>query len=611
MYSPGRHYRDVPRGLADNLAWRAGVLKGAADERTRRGLIEVCRRDIIFWVNTFCWQMNPLKSGHELGPFVLYEAFQDEAILTILEWIERGESGLIEKSRAMGGTYLNMFAFDWLSTFHPNKKFLVISRSEMAVDKLGDTDSIFGKLDVTHHYMPQWLTGPILRRKMIYEYVRSGSVITGEASTGKAGVGGRATAILLDEFSQVKEDSEVRQRTASTSNCRIFNGTHLGLDTEFYRISQQPEIKKLQMHWTKHPDKIAGLYEYDPVRPTVPKIIDPTYEFPRDYQFVLDGSPTGGPFPGVRSPWYDWMCGQIGNTRGVAMDLDINPTGSVSQVFDPIVIADLKRRWAREPVFRGELEIDRDTARGAEFKARKDGRLLMWINQVPTGGPPPSKYVMGWDIALGTGATPSCGSIVDGRTGCKVAEYANSYISPDDLGAYAVALAWAFKDETGSPAKMAWEANGPGIRFGLKVIELGFRHIYYRTDDLRVSKKASVRPGWYPTPEGKGVLIMGYDAALKTGAFMNPSKLALEETLGFRRNIRGHVETGESVSRDDPSGSGVNHGDRVIADALACMLAKDVEKVRAREAADVIPYGSIAWRRAERALRELDVEQTG
>ena len=105
-------------------------------------------------------------------------------------------------------------------------------------------------------------------------------------------------------------------------------------------------------------------------------------------------------------------------------------------------------------------------------------------------------------------------------------------------------------------------------------------------------------PGWYPSVNSKRLLLEEYRAALHARSFINRSWDALDECLSFRYTLQGTVEHGrEATGGDDPSGARANHGDRVIADALAWMLArKYAQSARPDDPDEVVP-GSLAWRR--------------
>ena len=185
---------------------------------------------------------------------------------------------------------------------------------------------------------------------------------------------------------------------------------------------------------------------------------------------------------------------------------------------------------------------------------------------------PAAEYGIGADISGGVGSTPSCLSIIR-ITGEKVGEYVNAHIKPIPFAVLAVAICRLFADEGGNGAYFVWEQQGPGVPFGQAVIDLGYRHLYFKINGY--DKSVSNKPGWYPGPEMKRVLLEDYKAALVDGSFFNPSDRALEQCLEFRYDRQGRPEHPGEVQTDDPAAGRVNHGDLVIADGLAWMLAKD------------------------------------
>lgn len=594
----------MPKPLLENLKFRRFILTRAAkSKRLQTALLDVCRNDFFLWVNCFVLQFNPNTIGTaspEIGPFVTWE-FQEDAAREILAAIETRKDLVIEKSREMGASWLCLLILTWFYLFHPWKKFLVISRSEEAVDKPDDPDSLFWKIDFVLEHLPAWMTAGSKRRKKGYKHLHNKSTIIGQASTGKAGVGGRATAMFIDEFSQIREDYEVLQRTSDTTSCRIFNGTHVGLETAFYNLTNPSQtsllaVKKLVMHWTQHPDKRRGLYRYDAENNKV-EILDKSYAWPPNYDFQKDGRPTGGPHPGVRSPWYDDQVGRKGSARAVAMDLDIDPRGSVSQFFDPFLIRNLIGTYAAAPDWEGDLLFEEDSGQPIRLQHRLGGPLRLWC---PLHGdkPAPGIYAFGCDVSTGEGASPSCASGGKWPEGEKVVEYASAFIEPGMFGAMMVALCRLFAQADGTAARLAWEIAGPGLTFGKKVVQLGFGNIYYReVNPVAAGGKQSETPGWLSTPSSKPVLLRDYLEGLRTRQFLNRSERALDETLAFKYTKTGGIEHGGESSVDDPTGARVNHGDLVIADSLCWRLLRAMGKVGKKKEETEVKYGSLAWRR--------------
>ena len=625
MLSPGQYYKDVPTDLDGNLDYRQRLLEICRTEpQYRAAVMEMCRRDIMFFISAFVVQYNPKAKGKEgkRGPFIPWEC-QEAALLAspdrpyrfplgdsviviehgLLWCYEHDKTAVIEKSREMGASWLFLILQVWMCLFHDYIQVLNISRSADAVD-CKSPNSLFWKIRFIHDYLPDWLKGAIKTQEMYFEYQRTKSYITGEASTGRSGVGGRASWIFIDEFPMIHSNDAVdlRERTANTADCRFFNGTHQGIDTEFYKLTQQPEIVKIQMHWTQHPKKCIGLYRASVRGELEP--LDTTYQFTQDYPAQLDGKPEGGPYPGIRSIFYDKKVAEIGSTRGAAMELDINPMGSSSQFFEPMMIRRLILSPAcTDPYWEGDLVLEKDQFR---FSPCPRGPLKLWTNLDHEGKPPFGKYAAGADVSNGNGKTNSCFSIVNATTGEKVLEYATPFLQPYPFAERCVWLCRQFVDHNGTTTMFAWETPGPGSDLGVRVIELGYLRVYYRTNEMQPFKRGPAdTPGWWSgNPEHKKLLLGDYNAALLNGQMANRSKEALGECVFFKWSDDG-LKVYHSGEKDDkdPSGAGVNHGDRVIADALAWKMAKELGVTRRtkeqREAPQQIPLYSLAWFKAK------------
>ena len=336
------YHKRVPRTAAENRQYRDDLLKFAEKSKSfQETQRQMCKADFLYYVNAYCDQYNPKHIGDEFGPFMTWP-FQEVAANKILDHILRQRDLVIEKSREVGASWLCLLIEDWMMKFWSGKKFLLVSRSAEAVDQPGDSDCLFWKLDFIRERQPAWLL-PKIRRKWMLISADNGSSITGQASTGKAGVGGRATAMFIDEFSQIREAYDLMSQTSDTSCCRIYNFTHLGPGNAAYELSQRPNIAKVVMHWSEHPEKNVGLYmssahpkllKRGPYRFPVKEMEHVNiHKFPSEYQFVKSGKPLGGPFPGLRSPWYDNEVLRRNSDRNVAINLDINAQGATSQTY--------------------------------------------------------------------------------------------------------------------------------------------------------------------------------------------------------------------------------------------------------------------------------------
>ena len=601
-----KHYQRVPVEYLANVRYRRMVVeKASKDKAFKKNIIRMCEEDPLFYIYTFVWTYNPKNEGTYLPirvPFLRWE-YQEEAFKEVFAAL--GEDDMIvEKSRDMGASWIFLLAFHWVWKFKRDRSFLITSRNEDLVDKTGDSDCLFWKLDFIDENLPSWLkTKGLYRIDMHIENKENKCTIDGVAATGEIARGGRRTAVLIDEFASFKinDGYKVLMATRDATECRFFNSTPKGAGNAFYDATKLKDIRKLRMHWTAHPLKRAGLYKREENKPV--ELLDKGYVYPKGYEFIDDGK--------IRSKWYDREEGRCVNKVEIAQELDIEYSGSDYQFFDSRTIDKLISE-SIPPVLHGNVLYDPITHQCSGFDENKRGNFWMW--EKLDGAEKPNAiergYIIGADIASGTGASNSVLSIVKAFNGEKVAEYANPNLLPSEFATLAFVLANWFRAKDGESAFLIWEANGPGREFGRRITDLGYRKVYFRKKEDEIGTSRSSFPGWWSNGNTKAALLGEYRRALKCGMFINRSKEALTECLYY---IQGTADIYHSASRNDidPTGARDNHGDRVIADAVACW---QISRTIGREALPEpgkereIPYGSYAWRRerAEKAKREKE-----
>lgn len=634
--SSGEWHKRVPRDYLANLKFRRKLLDLCRHDReAQAAVIYACKNDFLAFTNLFILQFNPLSKTEidRMGPFITWP-YQEKILMMeppvgkgILWCYEKDRTVVVEKSRDMGASWLFLIFQVWLCLFHDSVQALNISKSADAVDSKSK-NSLFQKIRFILKHLPDWLKGQVEDTKLHFGSSRTSSEITGEASTGRAGTGGRATVIFIDEFSKIKEDTQVRTGTASVADCRFFNGTHEGVQTEFYNLTEAAktgEVVKIQMHWTRHPRKNRQMYsweaemgrprywKYDEEYDELVETRNPVNPFPEDYPWNRTTAPAGGPHPGIRSVWYDTKSVEIGGPREVAMELDINPTGAASQFYDPLTIRRL-RLAVREPMWTGDIIYDSDTAKPRKLDPHQSGPLSLWLAPGLTAAGhlchvTPSKYVIGADLGTGSGATPSCLSIFDCVRGHKVGSYVEFWKDAKQMAWIAVALGYLFHDSSGEGARLAWETPGPGLAFGTEVLnEINYRRIHWKEEIFKDGLYPTDTPGWCATSGTKRSLHMEYRAALQADEFVNFDDLALEETLSYVY-AGGSIEHSSAKKNRDAAAEGVNHGDRVVADALAWMMAKK-EAGRVVDEEAVITYAVPNSIQGRREYREEQLRLT-
>jgi len=559
--------KGVPKTLLGNLSYRQRVETAAKDLRQVPLLRKMCKEDPLFFLNAFAWTYDNRKKPSGI-PFITWP-FQDEAFLTLLNSIETGEDILIEKSRDMGASWLCLMAFTWSWLFEPGRGYLCMSAKEDLVDKPGDPDSLFWKIDFVVNRLPAGVRPmeyrPKLHRKFLhFENPANGSVIDGASTTSDTGRGGRRTAMLLDEFASVPNGREVLAATADATPCRIFNSTPKGTVDAFYEKVCDEGCKKLRLHWTLHPEKAKGQY------------------------FGEKGE--------ARSPWYDAQCKRR-TAREIAQELDICYISAGSTFFVSQEVEKHIASFGLPPVARGVLLADGETLKPEKFLPDPNGDLFLWLEKPD----PAQKYVIGVDIAAGTGirSSSSVVSVWSKTTMEKVAEFASQHIRPDKLAKLVASMGWYFGNDK-EKAFVIWECNGgSGVQFTIDFLASGYRNIYWRKPVEAVNAKQSNEyAGWYQTRELKEALLGDYRRALASGEVKNRSVPAMRECLSYYYLPNGSVGVPGNPTTKSVEDTETRHGDRVIADALAVFALR--KRRESPKAVEVVSPNSVGGRILDR-----------
>lgn len=514
----------------------------------------MCRLDPIFWVDLFGWTFNPRGKVRKM-PWQCF-SFQQRGFREIKRCIDDQEDCIILKSRDMGVSWLTLFVMGWYWLFEPLSSFLLMSRDSKLVDKAGDPKSLFWKIDFIIKHLPPWMVPPYKRTEMHLENQANDSTIDGASSTGDAPVGDRRTAAFMDEFSKMLNAQSIWGQSADMADCRIINGTPKGtggIGGQFYECSKIiPEKNRLRFHWSEHPLKNEGLY-YDE---------------------------TGKPL----SPWYLKRCERAGwNKAEIAQELDIDFLGSGHQFFDAEAVGRHRQAYLREPLVIGDLSEH-------GFHETPGGPLRLWRR--PDGKKfPPGDYVVGCDVSQGQGASNSTASVTNRSTGEMVAELVTNRMRPDEFADVVVMLCWWLHE-----AFLIWEANGPGLTFGDRVLSHGYRNVYWRKNLFSLSQKETDTPGWWATPGNKSHAFRHYAAQLYRGAYLCRSAECLDEHALIIWNPMGRIEH-QHATGDDPTGARSNHADRVMAAVLSVFGCGDLEVQRQEaERPKIIPANSLGGR---------------
>jgi len=624
-------YDKVPKDPADNVKFRLKLwAECAADKSFQNEVWQACAREPLFWLNTFGFTYDPrLPVGLQSLPFITYD-IQDELVYEICQALGYYDI-LIEKSRDEGVSWICLSVVSHQWQFHHEQQFMMTSRKQDYVDKRGNKDCLFWKLQFLTERQPGWMKPIFQHNELTLMNKENDSTILGESSTGDVGRGGRCRGMFMDEFPTFNRDDgyNVEASTASVTNCRIFNGTPQGTGNAFFDVREglangERVGKLLRVHWSEDPRKNYGLYttgaKYKELYPKADdhdQYTDDSIvilkETPRgrivaehdftDYVFLADGA--------LRSPWYDIECRRYSHPMLRAQELDIDYHNSSFRFFDEDVIQKVLADQVCEPFHIGEFTFD-EGGDVLAWEDKEDGRWRLWFHPDENARPPVHEaYAAGADISAGQGASNSVLSIGNSQTTEKVAEFASPNILPEDFGRMSGHVHKLFNE-----AYMIWESNGPGRGYGTKLLAEGCNRFYHRQDDVSIKHKVSDIPGWTSTADRKTALLSAYRDAQHKGNFTNRSYQAVVECrqyVNLPDNKVVHAGAGDTI---DPTGAGRGHGDRVIADALLNKAFTEIlgGSLESASGEDIVhqktPVHSMAAR-AEKHRQQDEQEQSG
>lgn len=258
---------EIPQNREDNKRYRATLLQEAENDPLFQAVLkEKCRLDNKFFINAFAWTYDPRLTDPVI-PFILYP--KQEQLIKWLDWLlarsRKGEkvNGLIDKPRDVGATFtvmewvLHKFLFDDFSA-------RVGSRKEDYVDKKGEPDTLFFKLDFNLERMPLWLLpdnwSPINdRTSMLLKHPVKPNSVSGESANPNFGRGGRKSITIFDEHAFWEYARSSWESAGESTNFRLSMSTppETGRDSHFYKLltGTMGEVEKFEFDWTDVPTR--------------------------------------------------------------------------------------------------------------------------------------------------------------------------------------------------------------------------------------------------------------------------------------------------------------------------------------------------------------------
>ena len=209
-------------------------------------------------------------------PFCVFPR-QIDMVQFIYESVDNQTSGLWEKSRDYGATWIACAVSVHMWLFEPGTAIGFGSRKAELVDQLGDPKTIFAKIRQIIENLPDFLLPDGLTPKLHLTYMRcinpeNGSTIIGEGGD-NVGRGGRTSVYFLDEAAHVERPELIEASLGDNTNVRIDISSVNGIGNPFYRRRMngkewtpgdkmtKAKANILVLDWRDHPDKDQEWYD--------------------------------------------------------------------------------------------------------------------------------------------------------------------------------------------------------------------------------------------------------------------------------------------------------------------------------------------------------------
>ena len=378
----------------DNLVWRAKETALSLQNPKRRALHkELCRRDMLYWWAGWCWLYETRSTG-EIGtilPFVPYD-YQLVIGRELENAIKEASDIATPKSRDMGLTWISLLTLQHRWFFNDGFTALLASIKQEFVDELGSSNTLFEKLRFNLKRQPSWLVPVGFDWKRHSKFLllinpERRSEIEGTTTTGEVGRAGRYNVVMLDEHAAIPKRvaMEIEGATADAAASRWYVSTPRGDQNLFFQKCHDNRTRRVDVHWHLHPNK--GYQAWG-------ELVE------RDGKLI----------PGrIRSPWYDYEVANRDQPEWmIAQELDINFSGSIDTLVDPLVLK-YWRDTAPEPI----------ETRYVKHRFDGEAALLIWEHPIPG-----CNYLVCFDPSGGTRTGSHTGGHVLKLPGLEqVAEY--------------------------------------------------------------------------------------------------------------------------------------------------------------------------------------------
>ena len=552
-------YWELPTDHLENIKWRLYCRERCIHDHEFRANIQyMCGQDVCFFAETFGIFFEP-RPPRPL-PIKLWMDQVD-----VLAWFQEchGKRDLaLEKSRGIGASWLMaLFVYhQWL--FVPEVKIGMVSKDEAGLDT-PDSNSLLGKVAYLHTKMPSWMVtdhrGRDIMKRVISDHsitnTKTDATIQGFVPTDNKVRSMRFTSMWFDEFAFLTRDTQANMN-ASVHTCpsRFFISTWNGSDNLFHTICRREKSTCLvcSMYWWNNSERYKGAYTTTPTGSL--KVLDATYEYPKDYPFVLDGL--------LRSPWVDFELRRAGNDMQSALEELFGLQAESGRKLIRAATINVIETTIRQPSEKGFVEKKDD---GYKFRTARDG--VVWLFAA-LGDGQLGPFSAGCDLSFGKGASYSTLEIVDLSTGEQVLEFATNEQNPVEFAQTVFAiLSWINGKKGNEHTYLSFENNGTqGSTFCKEIRRLGYGNIMRRQYAAKVSKREESQYYGMRNTDGGLSNLSEVERAVLDGELTIRSPRLCAELGEFNKD-----EKGKPVYPDSAEG----HGDLSQGMGIAWVQARE------------------------------------
>lgn len=269
-----------PIDSADVYAWREKQLACWEDDPVKMAMaLSYYKYNPKAFINHWYDTYDPRRSARKLPshiPLVMF-ARQEALVDFVVACAQQEESGLIEKSRDMGATWVCCGISTWMFLFWDGTATGWGSRKQELVDRLGDPTSIFEKLRIGIRRLPKVFLPEGFDDDRHMHFMRiinpaNGASIIGETGD-SIGRGGRTTVYFKDEAAHYAHAESIEAALMENTRCQIDISSVNGTGNIFYRrrdagVEWEPgqdlavgKTNVFIMDWSHHPDKTREWFE--------------------------------------------------------------------------------------------------------------------------------------------------------------------------------------------------------------------------------------------------------------------------------------------------------------------------------------------------------------